>query len=243
MTASSPGIPCPATSASGSGGALLARAVYEDDAAGWIPPDMVERIQREAIARCDALDGVADGLVSNPDACRRGSAAALEALRRRAGETGHPAHCLTAAQAERMMRIYHQGDNLPFAFANGARDYLGHNRLEGIAMQLGSQPTLLSPPRSGPNAHHVDRGYQFFRYFEIPGLAHGSGRFAPQSESLAALDAWVEHGAPPDGAVITDGTQSETRRHTRPRCRFPTWPKLTGSGDAREAANFACVAE
>jgi feruloyl esterase len=311
-------------------GALLARAVYEDDAAGWIPPAMVERIQREAIARCDALDGVADGLVSNPDACRRGSAAALEALRCRAGETGHPAHCLTAAQAERTMRIYHQGYSLPFAFANGARDYLGYNSLEGIAMQLGSQPALLSPPRSGPNAHHVDRAYQFFRYFvnqgrdfdirqfdvtapgpvrdrileisglfdatatdlsrfaarggkiiwlhghddpsvsplenrrnvqaviarmgqeqadrflryfEIPGLAHGGGRFAPQWESLAALDAWVEHGTPPDRAIVTDGTRGETRGRTRPLCRFPTWPKFTGSGDGREAASFACVAE
>jgi feruloyl esterase len=311
-------------------GALLARGVYEDDAAGWIPPAMVERIQREAIARCDALDGVADGLVSNPDACRRGSAAALEALRCRAGETGHPANCLTAAQAERTMRIYHQGYSLPFAFANGARDYLGYNSLEGIAMQLGSQPALLSPPRSGPNAHHVDRAYQFFRYFvnqgrdfdirqfdvtapgpvrdrileisglfdatatdlsrfaarggriiwlhghddpsvsplenrrnvqaiiarmgqeqadrflryfEIPGLAHGGGRFAPQWESLAALDAWVEHGTPPDGAAITDGTRGETRGRTRPLCRFPSWPKFMGSGDERVAASFSCVAE
>jgi feruloyl esterase len=89
----------------------------------------------------------------------------MEALRCRAGETGHPVHCLTAAQAERSLRIYHQGYSLPFAFANGARDYLGYNSLEGIAMQLGSQPALLSPPRSGPNAHHVDRAYQFFRYF------------------------------------------------------------------------------
>ena len=59
-------------------GALLARAVYEDDAVDWIPPATVERIQREAIARCDALHGVADGLVGNPDACHRGSAAALD---------------------------------------------------------------------------------------------------------------------------------------------------------------------
>lgn len=311
-------------------GALLARAVYEDESAGWIPPAMVQRILRDSLTRCDALDAVADGLVSNPDACRRGSAAALEALRCRNGESGHPAHCLTTAQVERTMRIYHQGYALPFAFANGARDYLGYNSLEGIAMQLGSQPQLQSPPRSGPNAHHVDRAYQFFRYFvnegrdfdmrqfdvtapgpvrdrildisrlfdatatdlsrfaarggriiwlhghddpsvsplenrrnvqaiiarmgqdqadrflryfEVPGLAHGGGRFAPQWESLAALDAWVEHGTPPDGAVVTDGTQSETRGRTRPLCRFPTWPKFTGTGDASLAASFTCVAE
>ena len=84
---------------------------------------------------------------------------------------------------------------------------------------------------------------RFLRYFEIPGLAHGGGRFAPQWESLAALDAWVEHGTPSDRAIVTDGTRGETRGRTRPLCRFPTWPKFTGSGDAREAASFACVEE
>jgi feruloyl esterase len=311
-------------------GAMLARAVYDDASAGWIPPAMVARIARDALARCDALDGVADGLVSNPDGCRTGSAAALEALRCRGGETGHPETCLTAAQVERTMRVYHQGYTLPYAFANGARDYLGYNSLEGIAMQLGSQAALLDPPRSGPNAHHVDRAYQFFRYFvngghdldmrqldvtsegpqrarileisalfdatatdlsrfaarggkllwlhghddpsvsplenrrnvqaiaarmgpeqadaflryyEVPGLAHGGGRFAPTWESLAALDAWVEEGRAPEGLVVTDGTDSVTRGRTRPLCRFPTWPQYRGSGDMNDAANFRCVAD
>jgi feruloyl esterase len=308
-------------------GAMLARAVYDEESAGWIPPAMVERIARESLARCDALDGVADGLVSNPDGCRAGSAVALEALRCRAGETGNPDHCLTPAQVERTMRVYHQGYSLPYAFANGARDYLGYNSLEGIAMQLGSQRGLTDPPRSGPNAHHVDRAYQFFRYFvnggrdldmrrldvtaegpqrerileisrlfdatatdlsrfaarggkiiwlqgnddpsvsplenrrnyeaivarmgreeaarfiryfAIPGLAHGGGRFAPTWESLAALDAWVENGTPPDAAVVTDGTRGATRGRTRPLCAHPSWPRYRG-GDANSAASFDCA--
>lgn len=310
-------------------GAMLARAVYDDESAGWIPPAMVTRIARESLARCDALDGIADGLVSNPDACRRGAAAALDALRCRAGETGNPEHCLTEAQVSRTMRVYHEGYALPYAFANGARDYLGYNSLEGIAMQLGSQRDLLDPPRSGPNAHHVDRAYQFFRYFvmggrdldvrrldvtapgpvrdriqelsalidatatdltpfaarggriiwlqgnddpsvspfenrrnyqaivarmgnaaadrfiryfELPGLAHGGGRFSPTWESLAALDAWVENSTPPDHAVVTDGTRSETRGRTRPLCAYPTWPKY-GDGNVNDAASYTCATE
>lgn len=311
-------------------GAVLARAIYDDESAGWIPPAMVERIARGSIARCDALDGVADGLVSNPDRCREGSAAALAALRCTGGETGNPEHCLTPAQVDRTMRVYHQGYTLPYAFANGARDYLGYNSLEGIAMQLGSQRDLLDPPRSGPNAHHVDRAYQFFRYFvnggrdldmrrldvtaegaararileisalfdatstdlsrfaarggriiwlhghddpsvsplenrrfvqaitarmgreetgrflryyEIPGLAHGGGGFAPTWESLAALDAWVEGGVAPVGQVITDATRSPTRGRTRPLCAHPSWPRYAGTGDANSAASFTCVTE
>ncbi len=310
-------------------GALLARAIYDDESAGWIPPTMVQRIAQESIARCDALDGVEDGLVSNPDGCRRGSAAALEALRCRAGETGNPEHCLTETQINRTMRVYHEGYSLPYAFANGARDYRGYNSLEGIAMQIGSQRELTDPPRSGPNAHHVDRAYQFFRYFvnggrdldmrqldvtasgpvrdrileisalfdatatdlsrfaarggkiiwlqgnddpsvsplenrrnyeaivarmgreatdrflryfQVPGLAHGGGRFSPTWESLAALDAWVEEGKAPDAAVVTDGTSGPTRGRTRPLCPHPTWPRFRG-GDANLAASFTCVAD
>lgn len=311
-------------------GAMLGRAVYDDDAAGWIPPAMVTRIAQESLQRCDGLDGVADGLVSNPAACRAGASAALEALRCKAGETGHPAHCLTATQIDRTMRVYHQGYTLPYAFANGLNDYLGYNSLEGIAMQLGSQAALTSPPRSGPNAHHVDRAYQFFRYFVnggrdldmrtldvtaegpqrerileisrlfdasradlsafaqrggklillqgnddpsvspwenarlhqrmretmgearadgfarfflLPGLAHGGGRFAPQWGSVAALDNWVENGVPPQGQVVVDGTTSQTRGRTRPLCAAPTFPRYRGEGDQNNAASFVCAAE
>jgi feruloyl esterase len=88
-----------------------------------------------------------------------------------------------------------------------------------------------------------DQADRFLRYFEIPGLAHGGGRFAPQWESLAALDTWVESGTPTDAAIVTDGTRSDTRGRTRPLCRFPAWPKYLGQGDPRLAASFACVAQ
>jgi feruloyl esterase len=309
-------------------GAMLARAVYEDDSAGWIPPQMVERIARESLARCDRLDGAEDGLVSNVTACRAASPAALEALRCPAGESR--ADCLTPAQIDRTMRVYHQGYSLPYAFAGGTSDYLGYNSLEGITMQIGSERALRSPPRSGPNAHHVDRAYQFFRYFVnggrdldmrtldvaspgpvrdrileisrlfdatktdlsafasrggkliflqgnddpsvsphentrfyrrivetmgreradgflryflIPGLAHGGGRFAPTWGSVEALDNWVENGIPPQGLVVTDATNSPTRGRTRPLCAYPTFPRHRGEGDVNSAASFTCATE
>jgi hypothetical protein len=120
-------------------GAMLARTVHDEGAAGWIPPAMVARIARNSLARCDALDGVADGLVGNPDGCRRGAAAAMEALRCCAGETGNPETCLTEAQTPRTMRVYHGGDRLPCVFANGVTGDLGYHSPDGIAMQLGSQ--------------------------------------------------------------------------------------------------------
>jgi feruloyl esterase len=311
-------------------GAILARAVYDEDSAGWIPPAMVERIARESLARCDGLDGAEDGLVSNPAACRAGSPAALEALRCRGGETGHPPHCLTPAQIDRTMAVYHQGYTLPYRLANGVDAYLGYNSLEGITMQLGSQAAYLQPPVSGPNAHHVSRADQFIRnfvarapeldlrtvdvqregpftrriqelsaaidatspdfsafarrggrliwvqgnddpsvspwmnarlyeavvarmgreaadaflrFYLVPGLAHGGGRFTPTWDSLAALDTWVEHGVPPQGQVVTDATRGPTRGRTRPLCDYPTFPRYRGEGDINSAASFACAAE
>jgi feruloyl esterase len=311
-------------------GAILARAVYDDESAGWIPPAMVERIATEALARCDGLDGVTDGLVSNPAACRAGSAAFLDGLRCRNGETGHPAHCLTEPQVARTIAVYHQGYRLPYRLANGLDAYLGYNSLEGVTMQLGSQAEYLQPPVSGPNAHHVSRADQFIRnfvarrpeldlrsvdvqregpftarivalsqeidassgafeafaarggkliwvqgnddpsvspwmnarlyeavvermgreraeaflrFYLIPGLAHGGGRFSPTWDSLAALDNWVENGVPPQGLVVTDATRGATRGRTRPLCAYPAWPKYRGTGDVNNAASYVCAVE
>jgi feruloyl esterase len=146
-------------------GAVLARAIYDDNSAGWIPPALVRRIAAEAIAGCDELDGVKDGLVSNMAACRAQSPKLIERLRCKNGEQGHPEHCLTTAQIERTINVYHNGYTLPYAFAHGIRNYPGYNNLEGILMQVGSQAEYIEPPPTGPNAHHVNRADQFIKYF------------------------------------------------------------------------------
>ncbi len=146
-------------------GAALARAIYDNDSAGWIPPALVNRIASESIAACDALDGVTDGMVSNMAACRERSSQLVASLACKAGETGTPAHCLTPVQIERTLGVYHDGYRLPYAFAHGISNYPGYNSLEGISMQIGSQKGYIEPPPTGPNAHHVNRADQFLKYF------------------------------------------------------------------------------
>lgn len=148
-------------------GAALARAIYDNDSAGWIPPALVDKIAAESIARCDALDGVRDGLVSNMAACRAQSRQLLDSLACRNGETGTPPHCLTDIQVKRTLAVYHDGYTLPYAFAHGIRNYPGYNSLEGITMQIGSQKAYIEPPPTGPNAHHVNRADQFLKYFVV----------------------------------------------------------------------------
>ncbi|MBW9070117.1 tannase/feruloyl esterase family alpha/beta hydrolase [Rhizobium pusense] len=309
-------------------GAGLARAIYDDKSAGWIPPKLVETIAKDAIASCDALDGAKDGLISDASGCRKQSAALVEKLACKAGESGNPENCLTNAQIDRTLKIYHDGYALPYPLANGIDSYPGYNSLEGILMQLGSEPQMRDPPVSGPNAHHSSRAFEFLqnfvargqpldllsfdirdpgkfkdrivelsgiigatqtdwsafadkggkiiwlqgtddpsvspygnaklyeaivakmgreksaaflRFYLVPGLAHGGGRFSPAWDNLAALDNWVENGVPPVNPIVMDATKSDTRGRTRPLCEYPSWPKYKGTGDMSQAASFTCA--
>jgi hypothetical protein len=318
-------------------GAGLARAIYDNDSEGWIPPALVNQISSLANQRCDALDGAADGLVSNMAACRAMAPKLLEELSCKNGETGnitsgYPPNCLTQKQIERTLAIYHEGYTLPYSFAYGVNNYPGYNSLEGILMQIGSQPKPLDPITTVLNAHHGDRADQFVRYFVardpsysvlnldifnpgahfqdriiqlswdlgalnpdytafmkhggkilwlqgnddpsvspysnidvynrivdhmgqknvdsflrfylVPGLAHGGGRFSPVWDNLTTLDNWVENGMAPSAApVVYDGTNTSTRGRSRPLCEYPTWPKYNGSGDVDVATSYTCVSQ
>jgi pimeloyl-ACP methyl ester carboxylesterase len=165
-------------------GASLRAAIYNDNSAGWIPPALVSRIALETRAACDSLDGAVDGLVSNMAACRTNSATYLASIACKSGETGNPNHCLTQAQIERTIKVYHDGYTVPYAFANGVKKYNGYNILEGNAMAIGSQPQYLDPPISGPNAHHVARADGFFRYIIARNPAYSMTNYDVQNPGI-----------------------------------------------------------
>ncbi len=173
-------------------GAALARAIYADGSAGWIPPAMVQRIAKEAMAACDGLDGLTDGVVSNMAACRTGSAARIEQL---ACKSDSQVDCLTRTQIDRTIRIYHEGYTTAWTAPNGIRGYGGYNSLEGVEMNVGVQAAYVNPPQSGPHAHHADRAAQFAKYimardprFDVLDLdVQSPGRWLPRLLELAEL--------------------------------------------------------
>lgn len=88
---------------------------------GWVPPAKVAIVGKEVLRQCDALDGIADGLVSNYKACDRRfdpavTANPLAAVRCEGGaDTGDS--CLSDAQI-RAVNAVHGSISYPFALAN-----------------------------------------------------------------------------------------------------------------------------
>ena len=144
-------------------GVALGRAIYDNNSAGWIPPALVDKIASNAIAKCDALDGVVDGLVSNMAACRAQSDAMIASMMCQNGETGNPTNCITPVQLAKTLNVYHNGFTIPYSFANNVNGYDGYNSNEGITMGIGTSPNYVGVDLV--NAHHVFRADQFFKYF------------------------------------------------------------------------------
>ncbi len=75
------------------------------------------------------------------------------------------------------------------------------------------------------------------RFYLLPGVYHcRGGPGADTFDSVAALDAWVDQGKPPETLLATraDGKLS------RPLCRYPKMPHYKGNGDPGSAESFEC---
>jgi len=80
----------------------VGRALYADDGAGWINPQKTKLIGDALYAKCDALDGAKDGIISNVAGCNR--AFDISTLRCANGaDTGDT--CLSDAQIKAVRTI------------------------------------------------------------------------------------------------------------------------------------------
>ncbi|WP_322048836.1 tannase/feruloyl esterase family alpha/beta hydrolase [Paraburkholderia sp. J67] len=80
----------------------------------------------------------------------------------------------------------------------------------------------------------------FMRLYMVPGFQHGNGVFIPSVDLLGALDGWVSHGVAPQTLLATDIAQPSNGR-TRPLCRYPAFPRYTGTGNLNRASSFVCA--
>ena len=95
------------------------RAGVAQFGAGWIAPDKVKLVNDAVIAACDQLDGLADGIISNYDGCKR----VFDATNLTCA-AGVEAGCLSEAQLN-AVKTMHAPFEFSFALANGLRSYPG----------------------------------------------------------------------------------------------------------------------
>jgi feruloyl esterase len=82
-----------------------------------------------------------------------------------------------------------------------------------------------------------DQG-DWMRLFMAPGMGHcGGGPGVNTFDSIGTLEKWVEKGIAPDTMMGT-GAQGMTR----PLCPYPQYAEYKGSGDLKNASNWACKA-
>lgn len=90
----------------------------------------------------------------------------------------------------------------------------------------------------GPNA--------FVNHYNAPNFFSGPPvPFDPSHDALAALDAWVEKGTPPQSIIATkytDNDSSKPIQRTMPLCPFPSKAQYKGSGSINDAVNWSCSA-
>jgi pimeloyl-ACP methyl ester carboxylesterase len=121
----------------------VGRALYANGGAGWIDPKHTKLLTDAVYAKCDELDGVRDGIISNVAACN--AAFHLKTLRCADGVAGDS--CLSDAQLRAVAMI--TSDYKPGVNIAGAKTFPKWALLEGslfaAASKLGEDPRPSNP--------------------------------------------------------------------------------------------------
>ncbi|MCA8084701.1 tannase/feruloyl esterase family alpha/beta hydrolase [Burkholderia cenocepacia] len=148
---------------------VLGRALYLNNGAGWLDVAKTVLLQNAVMSACDALDGVADGIVSNVAACKAQSATVLASVRCPNGvDSGDT--CLSDAQIATVQTIA-APLQLPYPLANGVTRYAGYNILAGSVFagpyttrDLG-ESKVPANPAGKKDANQWVTGDQWVKYF------------------------------------------------------------------------------
>ena len=202
-------------------GVVLGHAEYGTPG-GYLSPALLDRVYRRSLEICDKLDGAADGIVSDVEACRQHEQEIIDSLRCPSSTPSSPPGnndtCLTEPQIA-TLRVLTDGLSLPYPLAWNAERYVGYNVFEGTRLTsglgLGHDPMRLPLPTFVGNGYLFTQGDSYVRYFVTQDAKFNSlnfdplhpGRYQQQlfalSETIGAmstdLSRYIAHG----GKLIT----------------------------------------
>ncbi|QGZ66418.1 tannase/feruloyl esterase family alpha/beta hydrolase [Paraburkholderia acidisoli] len=144
-----------------SGVRLLGVEVGQDEyrvPGGFVPPHLLERVYARVLAACDALDGVADGLVSDVEACRAKEPEIIGSLRCSLQDPVNTQNCLTPPQLATLEKL-RDGLRLPYPLAWNVETYHGYNVFQGTRFTSGLG--LAHSPQRLPQLEFIANGYLF----------------------------------------------------------------------------------
>ncbi|WP_321937941.1 tannase/feruloyl esterase family alpha/beta hydrolase [Paraburkholderia sp. J8-2] len=140
---------------------------------GYLSPQLLEHVYARVMQACDALDGAADGLVSDVESCREKEPAIIDALRCSSQDQPDRQHaaaddCLTPPQVATLESL-RDGLRLPYALAWGADSYRGYNVFQGTRftsmLGLAHSPQRLPQPGFVTNGYLYAQGDAYLKYF------------------------------------------------------------------------------
>lgn len=133
------------------------------------------------------------------------------------------------------------GKDLSTFFGRGGRMILVHGTHDWAISYKGSIEYFNQTARASGGEAVRDEAMEFFLQ---PGVQHCSGGVGPDTVDLvSAVSTWVEAGIrPSDQGMVATRVDAATQTVTlgRPLCRYPAFPKYSGSGDPADPASFTC---
>lgn len=156
-----------------SGVRLLGVEVGQDEYrthGGYVSPQLLEHVYERTMQVCDALDGAADGLISNVEACRAKEPEIIASLRCPASQNppSSSEDCLTPPQLATLEAL-RDGLHLPYALAWNTDSYRGYNVFQGTRftsmLGLAHSSERLPQPAFVPNGYLFAQGDAYIKYF------------------------------------------------------------------------------
>ena len=181
--------------------------------AGWLRPAQVKLVQEAVLKKCDAADGVLDGLVADTVACRANFD--VTTLQCPAGSDGSSDLCLSPAQVHAVQTL-HSPWQAPFALANGVGEYpgwgIGGEATASFASTggwsawwLGRSPPEMPPRPDNGIAWQFGSGAIQYFYARQPGFDPRQYRPQDFAERVRAVSALMDSTDPDLSAFAAHG--------------------------------------